>query len=163
MIFKHSGTGGVFEATLGDSGSCRAIVFNGKDYGFLRGSFYVVSGEFGRDDIKNNYQDHLRFDAELKKVDKKIENTVNEGIASKITIFDGDEDEYLTLTQEQKNNYLIAIVNPLAVLNEEEVSVLDDILLDSEPTMTIMNLTDEEIEAELDIIINGVEPIEEEV
>lgn len=71
------------------------------------------------------------------------------------SIFDGSEKDYEALTQEQKDAYFLAIVNPLAKPTEQELQTVNTII--GANTETIVDLTDEELEESVDTIIGGVQ------
>ena len=67
--------------------------------------------------------------------------------------FEGDEDEYNALTQEEKDAFLIAIVNPLVDPENPVVETINEIAGDKSETE--IDLTDEELEGAMDEIIGG--------
>lgn len=71
------------------------------------------------------------------------------------SIFNGDEDEYEALTQEQKDAYFLAIVNPLITPENINLNTVEQIILDETPTETVIDMTDEEVDESLNTIING--------
>jgi hypothetical protein len=152
--------------TKGDTGSSAVRQVH---YVIPAGSHYI-DVKYRKDSSQSSGNDDIRFKIPASVGSRVVEEAhmatqeyVAEQLENTVTIFDGDEDEYVALSPEARNGYMFAFVNPLARLVEEEFNLLEEILLDSESMPTAMDLTDEEIDAELDIIINGMASVEEEM
>lgn len=89
-----------------------------------------------------------------KYVDDSI-HQLSEVVNNTVKVFEGDEDEYNALTQEERDAFLIAIVNPFIEEDEIDLDVIEEILSDVTSTETELDLTDEETEAVVDNIIGG--------
>lgn len=93
-------------------------------------------------------------------------NTTNNYVNEQITqvnnnmearVFQGNITTYNALTDAQKNAYDIAVVEPLATLAEEDLSLVDSIV-GGEATETVIDMSEREINEVLDNII-GTEEI----
>lgn len=73
------------------------------------------------------------------------------------SIFKGTEGEYTALTQEQRDNYFLAVVEPFITEDRIDLNVMEEILIDETPTETVIDLTYNETEALVDAIIVGGE------
>ena len=92
-------------------------------------------------------------------------NTTNNYVNEQITqvnnniearVFQGNITTYNALTDAQKNAYDIAVVEPLATLAEEDLSLVDSIV-GGEATETVIDMSEREINEVLDSIIGTEE------
>lgn len=92
-------------------------------------------------------------------------NTTNNYVNEQITqvnnnmearVFQGNITTYNALTDAQKNAYDIAVVEPLATLAEEDLSLVDSIV-GGEATETVIDMSEREINEVLDNIIGTEE------
>lgn len=70
-------------------------------------------------------------------------------------LFEGKQGEYDNLSEEQRASYLIAIVEPFVELKEEEMVQFNSILGTEEIQTTEIDMTEPEVEEQLDEIIGG--------
>jgi hypothetical protein len=70
-------------------------------------------------------------------------------------LFEGKQDEYDNLSEEQRASYLRAIVEPFVELKEEEMVQFNSILGTEEIQTTEIDMTEPEVEEQLDEIIGG--------
>lgn len=76
---------------------------------------------------------------------------------AKSLVFEGRQDAYEALTQEERESYFIAIVDAFVELNETEMEQFDSILGGEGMEDTIIDMTQPEVEEQLDEVIGGEE------
>lgn len=79
-------------------------------------------------------------------------NSLNENVNSRV--FQGNATVFGNLTEKEQQSFDIAIVEPLAKLNEEELSLVDS-MVGGEATPTVVDLSENEIHKTLNNIIGG--------
>lgn len=95
---------------------------------------------------------------QINNINKTIEETneqidsLNENVNSRV--FQGNAAAFGDLTEKEKQGFDIAIVEPLAKLNEEELSLVDS-MVGGEATPTVVDLSENEIHKTLNNIIGG--------
>lgn len=102
-------------------------------------------------------------DANYNELSQAIEDVTLQGsdnvtITNKVldvSILNTDAETYSSMSQTDKDRYLLAFVEPMAELTPEDLSTLENILNDAEPTQTVIDMTDEEVNDALDNIIGG--------
>lgn len=100
----------------------------------------------------NNYV-NTKIDETTAYVNEQI-TQVNNNIEARV--FQGNITTYNALTDAQKNAYDIAVVEPLAKLAEEDLSLVDSIV-GGEATETVIDMSEREINEVLDSIIGTEE------
>ena len=95
---------------------------------------------------------------QINNINKTIEetneqiNSLNEDVNSRI--FQGNAAVFGDLTEKEQQSFDIAIVEPLAKLNAEELSLVDS-MVGGEATPTVVDLSENEIHKTLNNIIGG--------
>ena len=95
---------------------------------------------------------------QINNINKTIEetneqiNSLNENVNSRV--FQGNATVFGDLTEKEQQSFDIAIVEPLAKLNEEELSLVDS-MVGGEATPTVVDLSENEIHKTLNNIIGG--------
>lgn len=95
---------------------------------------------------------------QINNINKTIEetneqiNSLNENVNSRI--FQGNTAVFENLTEKEQQGFDIAIVEPLAKLNAEELSLVDS-MVGGEATPTVIDLSENEIHKTLNNIIGG--------
>ena len=95
---------------------------------------------------------------QINNINKTIEetneqiNSLNENVNSRV--FQGNATVFGDLTEKEKQGFDIAIVEPLAKLNAEELSLVDS-MVGGEATPTVIDLSENEIHKTLNNIIGG--------
>lgn len=95
---------------------------------------------------------------QINNINKTIEetneqiNSLNENVNSRV--FQGNAAVFGDLTEKEKQGFDIAIVEPLAKLNAEELSLVDS-MVGGEATPTVVDLSENEIHKTLNNIIGG--------
>ena len=102
----------------------------------------------------NNYVD-TKIDETTTYINKQI-TQVNNNMNNRV--FQGNITTYNSLTDAQKNAYDIAVVEPLAKLAEEDLSLVDSIV-GGEATETVIDMSEREINEVLDNIIGTEENV----
>lgn len=70
-------------------------------------------------------------------------------------LFEGGQNQYDAMSNEQKQSYLVAIVEPFIELKEEEMVQFNSILGTGDIETTVIDMTETQVEEKLDEIIGG--------
>lgn len=95
---------------------------------------------------------NAELDATAEELNNELDTMSNELEAKRVKIFDSNIVKYEELTEEEKAFFDIAIVAPTVVLTEEQLQSINTMV--GEETETVVNLSANELDKQLDNIIS---------
>jgi hypothetical protein len=96
---------------------------------------------------------NAELDATTEELNNELDTMSNELEAKRVKIFDSNIVKYQELTEEEKLFFDIAIVAPAVQLTEDQLQSINTMV--GEETETVVNLSADELNKQLDNIISG--------
>ena len=96
---------------------------------------------------------NAELEATTEEINNELDNMSNELEVKRVKIFDSNIVKFEELTEEEKAFFDIAVVAPAVTLTDDQLQSINTMV--GEETDTIINLSEEELNAQLDNIIGG--------
>ncbi len=96
---------------------------------------------------------NAELEATTEEINNELDNMSNELEVKRVKIFDSNIVKFEELTDEEKMFFDISIVAPAVTLTDEQLASINTMV--GEDTDTIINLSEEELNTQLDNIIGG--------